>query len=164
MRRRCLFRRPPTRTTKPGRRVLWLGLLTLGLLAGIALVGMRLFGEGTIGPVAEPSVPPLLAVPLPTVTVVVVPAPTVAQAVVPAQPAPTLAPPQQSAAVQPPVPAPTVVPLPTAVSPPVPTAVALAPPLSNPRYLHTATRLDDGKILVAGGRSESAPLDTAESV
>ncbi|MGL1102824.1 kelch repeat-containing protein, partial [Vibrio parahaemolyticus] len=38
--------------------------------------------------------------------------------------------------------------------------MSLAPPLATPRYLHTATRLDDGRILVVGGRDGNTPLDT----
>jgi len=154
----------PQATGRPARRGLWLGIVVvLALLVVGTVAGTRFLGIGGSGLTGGST--PMVAVTAQAPTSVPgTPAPTAAPAAsqVTSGPAPTSAP--APTALLPPTsaPPPTPVPKPATVPTPHQATVSLAPPLATPRYLHTATRLDDGRILVVGGRDGNTPLDTAE--
>ncbi len=149
---------PPPAEARPARRTIWLVVATLaillvgtGLLAAAGLIPGIPGGPAPLSTsVAQPAtaVPPSTAAPKPT------PPPTAPPAAEgatkpgplggPTSPPPTAAPPTSV--------------LPTAA----PTVVVGPPWMAAARYLHTATLLDGGKLLVAGGREAANALPSAE--
>ncbi len=148
----------PREASQSRRLVPALAVLGLLLLVGGGFVGLRLF-RGEAPPVVAPTVAPATIAPIAAPGTVTPPAgpPTS----IPSKPAPTSVP----AAAKPAVP--TMVHPSTGsgqVTTAAPTAVAprVAPAMGTARNLHTATVLDNGKLLVVGGKDGNTTLATAE--
>jgi serine/threonine protein kinase/N-acetylneuraminic acid mutarotase len=163
------------RQQRSGRRRVWLPLaaLLVLLLAGAALLRSGLFGSDLSAPLgpgaAATAVPATAAPPQPPPQV---PAPTSATVATPPAAPPTAAPAAATSApiaahaaehADLPTPAAASAARPAPTSAPTPaSAPLLAPPLTTPRNVDTMTVLNDGKILVVGGRDGTNALATAE--
>ena len=148
---------------RPARRGLWLGIAALALLIVGGFVGTRFFGIGSSGRHRADGDGRGDRRRRPGDVCPATPVPKAAQAVAPPASQPTSGRARHDGPVGPDRASPAGLGCatdasaqPSAAPGSAPqAAVPSAPPLATARYLHTATRLDDGKILVAGGEMES---------
>lgn len=154
----------PPRQSGRARRWIWVPLVALAVLLVGGGVMLRSSLSGTEAPATPvPVQNPPVAPSMTTSTQTNAPPtgiPTSVAAVPPAL-APTAAGHAEHAAVSAPAPT-TAGPAAQPASPAPDPNVALAPALATARSLHTSTTLDDGRILVVGGREGTSILATAE--